>query len=61
MGGTGLQELLEVIYADKAVCHILTGGAMLWAIHGHILIEAVLYAIILSKIYKITLPFKEKE
>ena len=28
MGRTGLQELLEVIYADTAVGHILTGKAI---------------------------------
>ena len=60
MGGSGLRELLEVIYADTAVSHILTGKAISRAIHGHILIEAMLYAIILSKIYSVPLPFKEK-
>ena len=59
MGGSGLQELLEVIYADTAVSHILTGKAISRAIRGHILVEAVLYAIILSKIYRVPLPFKE--
>ena len=61
MGRSGLQELLEVIYADTAVCHILTSKAISRAIRGHILIEAVLHAIILSKIYKVPFPFKEKE
>ena len=28
MGGTGLQELLEAIYADTVVGHILTGKAI---------------------------------
>ena len=51
MGGSGLQELVEVIYADSAVGHILSGKAISRAIRGHILIEAVLYAIVLSKIY----------
>ena len=45
---TGGLEVSFSIYADTAVCHILTGEAILWAIHGHILIEAVLYAIIQS-------------
>lgn len=61
MGGSGLQELLEVIYADTAVSHILTRKAISRAIRGHILIEAILYAIILSQIYKVPLSFKEKE
>ena len=39
----------------------LTGKEILFAIRGHILIEADLYAIFLSKIHKVPLPFKEKE
>ena len=61
MAGSGLQELLEVIYADTAVSHILTGKAISRAIRGHILIEAVLYSIILSKICNIPLPFKDSD
>ena len=49
-----------MIYADSTVSHILTGKAISRAIRGHILIKAVLYAIILSKIYGVPLPFKEK-
>ena len=56
-----MQEFEEAIYADTAVSHKLTGNAISQAICGHILIEAVLYAIILSKIYNVLLPFKEKE
>ena len=48
MGGTGLQELLEVVYADTVVCHILTSKAILQPIHEHIVIDAALYAIIQS-------------
>ena len=61
MGGTGLQELLEVVYADTAVRHILTSKAISQPIHEHILIDAALYAIILSKMYKVPFPFKGKE
>ena len=62
MGGTGLQELLEVVYADTAVSHILTSKAISQPIHEHILIDAALYAIILSKMYKfLPLPYKGKE
>ena len=53
--------MLEVIYAVTAVGHILTGKALSQAIRGHILIETVLYAIILYKIYKVPIPFKGKE
>ena len=46
------------MHADTTVCHILTGDAISQPIRGQILIEAVLYAIILSKIYKVPLLFK---
>ena len=36
------------MHAETAVCHILTGKAISQPIPGQILIEAVLYAIILS-------------
>lgn len=59
MGGSGLQELLEVIYADSAVSHILTGKTISRTIRGHILIEAVLYAMILSMIFEVPISYKE--
>ena len=40
---------------------MLIGKVISWAIRGHILIEAEPYASILSKIYKILLPFNEKQ
>ena len=35
MKGSGLQEVLEPIYADNAVSHILSGEAVQGAICGH--------------------------
>ena len=46
------------MHADTAVCHILTGKAISRPIRRQCLIEPVLYAIILSKIYKVTFPLK---
>ena len=51
----------KAIYADTTVGHKLTDNAISQAICKHTLIEAVLYVIILSKIYKVPLPFKEKK
>ena len=53
MGGTGVLRIVRgAMHADTVVCHILTGKAISRPILGHILIEAVLYPMILSKIYK---------
>lgn len=48
MGGSGLKELLELIYAPNAVDHILTGKAVSRAVRAHILLDAVLNALLVS-------------
>ena len=60
-GRNWVARVLEVVYADTAVSHILTSKAIPQPIHEHILIDAAMYAIILSKMYKVPLPFKGKE
>ena len=52
MAGTGLSNLLEMIYGENAVKHIMTGKAVSRALRGHFLIESVLT----KKILKILLP-----
>ena len=56
MMGSGLQELLETVYAPNAVTHMLTGKAVARAIRGHFLVDTALHAILLSRIFEITLP-----
>ena len=48
MTDSGLKELLQVIYAENAVGHILKGAAVSRAIRGHILVIAALHHILLS-------------
>ena len=48
MAGSRLKELLELIYAPNAVDHILTGQAVSRAVREHILLDAVLNALLLS-------------
>ena len=48
MAGSGLKELLELIYAPNAVDHILTGKAVSRAVRAHILLDGVLNALLLS-------------
>ena len=37
MAGTGLQDILEVIFAGNTVTHILSGKAVACAVRGHLL------------------------
>ena len=39
MKGSGLENLLSVVYAENSVMHILSGKAISRAIRGHILVE----------------------
>ncbi len=51
MVGTGLREVLELIYAGNAVDHIMYGKAVSRAVRGHMLIDGVLNAMLLSTAY----------
>ena len=42
--GSGLQQLLEVVFAQNSVTHMLTGRAIARAVRGHFLADAVLNA-----------------
>ena len=42
--GSGLQQLLEVVFAQNSVTHMLTGKAIARAVRGHFLADAVLNA-----------------
>ena len=59
--GSGLQELLEVVFAGNAVRHILTGKAISRAVRGHMLVDAALNTILVAKAYHIPLPTKETD
>ena len=42
--GSGLQQLLEVVFAQNSVTHMLTGKAIARAVRGYFLADAVLKA-----------------
>ena len=42
--GSGLQQLLEVVFAQNSVTYMLTGKAIARAVRGHFLADAVLIA-----------------
>ena len=56
MAGSGLQELLETIYADNAVTHMLTGIAIQRAFRGLILVDSALSAMLVSDEFNVKAP-----
>ena len=49
MAGSGIKELLEMIYASNAVENIFTGKAIARAVRAHLLVDAALNTLMLSK------------
>ena len=56
MAGSGLQELLETIYANNAVTHMLTGKAVQRAFRGMLLVDSALSAMIVSDEFNVKPP-----
>ena len=61
MAGSGLQEVLEVIYSGNAVKHMLSGKAISRAVRGHLLIDAALNAILLANAYNLPVPTNQHD
>ena len=55
MAASGLQELLELIYASNAVVHMLTGKAIARAVRAHLLVDAALNALVLASTFNVPL------
>ena len=53
MSGSGLQEVLEIIYADTSVTHMLSGKAISRAMRGHLLLDTALNTLLMMNAYKI--------
>ena len=49
VAGSGLQQLLELVHANNAVIHVLSGKEVSRAIMGHVHVDAALNAILASK------------
>ena len=56
MAGYGLKEILEMIYALNAVEHILTGKAIAQAVRAHLLVDAAVNTLVVSKALKVPIP-----
>ena len=59
MAGSGLQEFLEVVFADNAIRQMLTGKTISRAVCSHMLIYAALITILVAKVYHIAWPTKD--
>ena len=55
MVGSGIEEVLELVYAKNTVPHIMSGKAVVRAIRGHLLIDAALNALLVSDSFNLPL------
>jgi len=53
MEGSGLQQLLKVVYAPNAVIHMISGKAVSRSVRGHFLVNAALNSILISQVLNI--------
>ena len=56
MAASGLQELLELIYAPNAVVHMLSGKAVARAVRGHLIVDAALNTLVLAQTFSVPVP-----
>lgn len=61
MAGSGLRELLELIYASNAVDHIMTGKAISRAVRAHLIVDAALNALLYSQALEVPVPHLTEE
>ena len=59
MAGSGLHELLEVVYASNTVNHMMTGKAVSRAVRGHLLVDAALNTILVADTYNVPVPTQD--
>ena len=60
MKGSGLEDLLSVVYAENSVMYMLSGKAVSRAIWGHLLVESSLMSLLLEMIReKVFIDFGE--
>lgn len=56
MAGSGLREVLELIYASNAVDYIMTGKAISRAVRAHLIVDAALNALLYSEALEVPVP-----
>ena len=50
MSGSGLEEVLEQLYATNVIAHILSGKAYVRAVRGHLIVHAALQKMIMEEL-----------
>ncbi|KAK7100416.1 hypothetical protein V1264_023376 [Littorina saxatilis] len=59
MDGSGLQQVMEKVYAPNSVTHIMSGKAYSRSVRAHLLVMAALHAVLLSMAFEMPwLPFQ---
>jgi hypothetical protein len=61
MTGSGLQNLLEVVYASNSESHMLSGKALSHAVRGHLLVDAALNAMPVANAVNVPVPTREMQ
>lgn len=56
MASSGLQNVLELIYAPNAVIHMMSGKAVARAVRGHSIVDAALNGLFLADVFNVHLP-----
>ena len=56
MKGSGIENLLQVIYASNTVDHILSGKTVSRVVRGHCIVAASLHSLLAAKVIGVTLP-----
>ncbi|WAR13570.1 hypothetical protein MAR_027750 [Mya arenaria] len=51
MQNSGLQELIETVYAPNTVTHMLSGKAVSRAVRGHILVDSALKSFLVERVF----------
>lgn len=60
MSNSGLDEVMESVYAPAAVVHMLSGKAVVRAVRGHFLVYTALTLLLVSEAYEISVNILEK-
>ena len=59
MTGSGLQSILELIYADHTVPHMLSGKAIARVIREHLIVSGVLHGMIVARAYQLNIQIND--
>ena len=52
MEGTGLKNILEIVYGENAVVHMMTGKPVQRALRDHLLVDKCLHSQLIKEVVK---------